>query len=164
MIDERTIDTKDFIENKLLKEIQRLQDSGFYYLSFLVISQAIEFTGAFLDSKPIRARGQSKKRFANALSQLFAKEYGLINTNDFLYDKLRSHITHSLFPSTWMLLTSRKEEPDLMHLSKKRGKLVFIAEDFFEDFKKACYELISMIDEKRVKDKKLSNDYASFKL
>ena len=164
MIVEGTMNTRDFLENKLLKEIQRLQNNGFYYLSYIVISQAIEFIGAFLDSKPIRARGQSKRRFRNALSQLFSGRYELLNSNDFLYDKLRSHITHSIFPSTWLFLTSRKENPDLKHLSKYNGKLVFIAEDFFEDFSKACLRLISLIENGDLKDKKLANDYAGFKL
>ena len=95
---------------------------------------------------------------------MFVSEYALLNANNFLYDKLRNHLTHSLFSSTWLLLTSKSENPDLKHLVKHKGKLVFIAEDFFKDFSSACLKLTKLIDEGKIKDKKLANDFASFKL
>lgn len=162
MQQEKAIDEKKFFEEILLAELDRLQKNGFYYLSIFVISQSIELIGAYLDKKPIRARGQSKIRFRKAIDVLFPEKYKVLNRNDWLYDKLRSHLSHSLFPSTWLFLTSYNANSKLKHLKKHNGKLVFIAEELLEDFRKACELLILMLEEGKVRRKKLGNDFTSF--
>ena len=154
-------DIQNYIKNNLLGEVEKLQASGFHYVSFIIISQAIEILGSFLDSKPIRAQRQSRRRYRLAINNLFASKYKRINRDDWLYDKLRNHLTHSFIPSSWIILSSRKSSEGRAHLESVEGKIVFVSEDFFEDFKKACNKIISMIERGEIKSKKLPMELIS---
>ncbi len=152
----------EFIKKEILDEIARLQDNGFHYLSVYVISMAIEFVGSFLDSKPFRARQQSKQRFSNAINNLFPPSYHRLNHNDWLYNKLRNHLAHSFMPSSWIVIASKKENPNLVHLSLKEKKTVFIAEDFYQDFESACNILFRLMESGKIKPKKIDSNMVKF--
>ena len=158
----KKMDEKEFIQKVILNEVARLQKHDFYYLSFFVLSQAIEFLGSFLDKKPFRAKQQSKQRFSNAISTLFSSKYQRLNSNDWLYHKLRSHLAHSFVPSSWIDFTSKAENPKAIHLSRINKKTVFVAEDFLIDFESACQKLFKLLESGEVKSKKLDSNMVSF--
>ena len=53
-----------FLQKVIVDEIAKLQGIGLTYMQFVVMGQAIEVLGSFLDNKPMKAKGQSGKRFA----------------------------------------------------------------------------------------------------
>ncbi len=149
---------KSFISKFFIKEIKRLQQEEFYYFSFILIGQAIEGLGGFMDNKPLKARGQSFKRFTKAINILMPPKYRLINKNNFLYDKLRNQMTHSFIPSnTLLLLTKEKNINNYSHLDIIDKKLVLIAEDFQEDIITACNKLFYLLDNDKVRPKMIAN-------
>ena len=150
-----------YLKNNLIDEISRLQKSGFHKISFIIITQAIEILGSFFDSKPIRARQQSKQRFRLAIENLFPDKYKALNSNDWMYDKLRNHLTHSFLPSSWIILTKLESSGKMNHLSKLHGKTIFISEKYFDDFKYACNKLLEMLEAGEVKSKRLPPELLS---
>ncbi|MGB0977011.1 MAG: hypothetical protein ACPGSG_08515, partial [Prolixibacteraceae bacterium] len=70
---------KAFVERLFVQEIGRLQKEGFTFFSFILMGQAIETLGAFLDKKPMKATGQSAKRFSKGLNWLMGDAYKVIN-------------------------------------------------------------------------------------
>ncbi|MCF8373560.1 MAG: hypothetical protein K9H64_18210 [Bacteroidales bacterium] len=159
---DKKLNEKEFIEKMILSEVTRLQEQGFYYLSFFVISQAIEFLGSFLDDKPFRAKQQSQKRFNAAIARLFPAGYGKLNKDSWLYQKLRNHLAHSFLPSSWIVFSSKNENPKAKHLGRQGKKTVFVAEDFLKDFEFACNTLFAKIESGEIKPKKLGSDMVSF--
>ena len=53
-----------FIREVIVDEITKLQGVGLSYMQFVIMGQAIEVLGSFLDNKPMKAKGQSAKRFS----------------------------------------------------------------------------------------------------
>ena len=85
------------MEEIIFGELGKLQKAGLSYMQFVLMGQAIEVLGSFLDHKPMKAKGQSSIRFANGINRLFGGRYRLLNDNFLLYDKLRNQMTHTLF-------------------------------------------------------------------
>ena len=56
---ENIIRTKSFLEKVILEELDKLMASGVSYMGFVIMGQVIEVLGSFLDSKPMKAKGQS---------------------------------------------------------------------------------------------------------
>ena len=70
------MNTKEFINNVLIKEIKSIQqENGYHYISFGLISQGIEFLGACLDNYKFDAPGKSRERFNKSINELFPSEY-----------------------------------------------------------------------------------------
>ncbi|MBU0763977.1 MAG: hypothetical protein KJ607_03980, partial [Bacteroidetes bacterium] len=133
-----------------------LQDTGFHYFSFIMMALAIETMGAFLDTKPFRAQSQSKKRFSAAIRKLFDRRYIIDNRTDWLYEKLRNHFAHTMVPSSWLILTSvASNRTGKEHLSFHDDKLVLVAEDFYNDMKKAAERLIRLIEQGKAEGKRI---------
>ena len=80
-----------FIREVVVNEIAKLQGVGLSYMQFVIMGQAIEVLGSFLDNKPMKAKGQSAKRFSLGVKKLFGGRYRLLNDNGFLYDN-DSHV------------------------------------------------------------------------
>jgi len=53
-----------FIREVVVNEIAKLQGVGLSYMQFVIMGQAIEVLGSFLDNNPMKAKGQSAKRFS----------------------------------------------------------------------------------------------------
>ena len=124
------------------------------------MSQALETLGSFLDSKPLKARDQSKLRFSHAMNKLMPIKYARLNDNHLLYDQLRASMAHTFTTSRQIILSSRSsKEFGKMHLQKQDDKLILIAEDFYEDFKKACLRLIEGMEKGIISDKKINSDF-----
>ena len=56
------------------------------------------------------------------------------------YGQLRCGMSHSFAPKLAITLSSKAEEP---HLTEKEGRLNLRCEDFYQDFKTACEEVIT---------------------
>ena len=142
-----------FLEKLLIIDIKKLIDNKQEYIALVILSQSIETLGAFLDSKPFRAKAQSKKRFSLALKKLFPYKYRKANDKFFLYDKLRNHIAHILIPSSRIIIITNTDEHK--HMETSNGNLYIFIEEFYNDVKTATEELISMINNNKIKYKNL---------
>jgi len=143
-----------FLKQLLIIDIKKLIDNKQEYVALIIMSQSIETLGAFLDSKPFRAKAQSKKRFSLALKKLFSYKYRKANDKFFLYEKLRNHIAHILIPSSKIIIIPNTNEYKHMEISK--GNLYICIEEFYNDVKIATEELIVMIEKNKIMYKKLS--------
>ncbi|MFA8436447.1 MAG: hypothetical protein ACEPOZ_18210 [Marinifilaceae bacterium] len=154
---EKTEQEKRFIKKIFIEEIGRLQEEGFHFFSFILMGQAIEALGSFLDQKPLKARAQSSKRFSKSLNLVMGYKYRKVNQDHWFYDKFRNQLTHSFVPSKSLLLTHRAQKPEgVEHLQWLDDRLVLVAEDMYEDLVNGCYKLFRMIDKGEVKVKRIA--------
>lgn len=149
-----------FLNEVVIGELGKLQSAGLSYMHFVLMGQAIEVLGGFLDNKPMKAKGQSAKRFSNGVNRLFGGRYRLLNDNCFLYDKLRNQMTHTFIPGGDLLLVNRESESDHTgHLEYWDGRLVLIAEIFYKDICLACQRLMNYLNDGRIKPKNIAFEY-----
>ena len=138
--------SEHFLREVVEKEIAKLQGVGLSYMQFVIMGQAIEVLGSFLDNKPMKAKGQSAKRFSLAVKKLFGGRYRQLNDNSFLYDKLRNQMTHTFIPGGDLILLNQSENTNgYKHLQMTNGKLVSMSEIFYEDICKACERLLEAL-------------------
>ena len=154
------LSSKDFIQKIFIEEVGRLVASGFYHFAFVIMAQGLETLGSFLDTKPLKAREQSKLRFSHAINRLMPKQYAAFNNNHALYDQLRASMAHTFTVSRKIFLTSKSNsEFGEKHLQKTDEKLILVAEDFYKDFKKACERLLDGMDKGIISEKKINTDF-----
>ena len=154
------LSSKQFIQKVFIEETGKMIDHGLYHHSFVIMSQALETLGSFLDSKPLKARDQSKLRFSRAINRLMPVKYAKLNDNHSLYDQLRASLAHTFTSSKHILLTSRTNmELGKKHLEKMDEKLILVAEDFYVDFKKACFRLIEGMEKGIISEKKINTEF-----
>jgi hypothetical protein len=146
-----------FLHDVIVTELSKMQGIGLSYMQFVLMGQAIEVLGSFLDRKPMKARDQSARRFALSVNKLFGGRYRLLNDKNALYDKLRNQMTHTFIPGGNMLLLNRKDNREgYRHLEQVGERLVLIAEDFHEDICRAVERLCLALKEGRLKAKPIS--------
>lgn len=151
-----------FLDEVIVKELGKLQKAGLSYMPFVCMGQAIEVLGGFLDHKPMKAKGQSAKRFSNGVNRLFGGRYRLLNDNYFLYDKLRNQMTHTFIPGRDLLLLAKTgQDGQPRHLSYTGGQLVLVSEVFYQDICTACERLKEYLRSGRVKPKNIAFEYES---
>lgn len=149
-----------FLEEVIIRELGKLQDAGLSYMQFVLMGQAIEVLGGFLDNKPMKAKGQSSKRFANGVNRLFGGRYRLLNDSCFLYDKLRNQMTHTFIPGKGLiLLPAVSPDGKYKHLDYQDGQLVLVAEVFYRDICEACARLVAGMKAGRIKPKNIAFEY-----
>jgi len=159
----------DFIQKVLIEEFRKIQqDEGHHYISFSLICQGIEFLGACLDSEPFSAKGRSAARFRRALYDLFPASYRQFNQGTGrpfdLYENLRCGLHHVILPESPIELIeqSEREKFDVNHLEVKEirsmSRLVLVLEDLFDDYEKACKEIIARIHDGRLRGWKFEGD------
>ena len=150
--------TEKFLDEVVIRELGKIQQADLCYMQFVLMGQAIEVLGGFLDNKPMKAKGQSSKRFSNGVNRLFGGRYRLLNDNYFLYDKLRNQMTHTFIPGGDLLLYSHKESAgNAGHLEYAGGKLVLIGDVFYQDICTASARLVNLLKEGKVKPKNISS-------
>lgn len=140
---------KEFIENVLIADIDKLIENGFEFFAFILICQGVEYLGNFFDDEKFEEYGKSEERFRNALKNLFNNSF-YKNKQEWLFKNLRGNLIHQIRPSDEILLTSlRNGCPGEMHLKKEDtyNRTIFIIELFFEDFKKAIKKLFFEIEQ-----------------
>ncbi|MFN8436210.1 MAG: hypothetical protein U0V72_01125 [Cytophagales bacterium] len=145
--------------NNYLEEVEFLIKAQKYQLSFLLLSQIIEFLGSLIDDKPLRAKDQSKKRFSLALKKLFKAEYHKANDKDFLYYQYRCNMSHLLSGSANILLTNSEKTPKILHLKTNNNKLLLVIEPLFEDTQLACQKFMFKLKNNEYKAKKGLNTF-----
>ena len=159
----------DFIQKGLIDEFKKIQqDEGHHYISFSLISQGIEFLGACLDSDPFSKEGLSGPRFRNAICNLFPTPYHEFNQGKGrpfdLYDNLRCGLLHVVLPKPQLELIGRSEKTEFeanhLEVKKIRGvdRLVLVSEDLFEDYEKACKEIMARISDGRLSGSKFAGE------
>lgn len=160
MNNENNLSAKEFIQKVFIDETGRLVDAGFYHFAFVIIAQGLEVLGGFLDTKPLKAREQSKLRFSHAINRLMPKEYSKFNNNHRLYDQLRASLAHTFTASRSLLLTSNNDAKfGKKHLQETDKKVILVVENFYVDFKKACLRLIDGMDKGIIHDKKINEEF-----
>ena len=160
MNNENNLSAKEFIQKVFIDETGRLVDAGFYHFAFVIIAQGLEVLGGFLDTKPLKAREQSKLRFSHAINRLMPKEYSKFNNNHRLYDQLRASLAHTFTASRSLLLTSNNDAKfGKKHLQETDKKVILVAENFYNDFKKACLRLMDGMDKEIINDKKINEEF-----
>jgi hypothetical protein len=134
-----------FLSENIVPEITRLQEKQFLLPSFVMMMQTIEYLGAVLDGKPLKAREQSKKRFSAAIKKLFDSRYHYYNRNNELYDHLRNHLMHAFSAGSHFNICFAAEAGDQKHLAKNNdGKVVVIAEEMLKDIEIAMKKCKNM--------------------
>lgn len=157
---ENNISAKEFIQKVFIEEAGRLVDAGFYHFAFVIMAQGIETIGSFLDSKPLKAREQSKLRFSHAINRLMPVKYAELNNNHILYDQLRASLAHTFTSSRQIYLTAKENsEYGNKHLQELDGKLILVAEDFYKDFKKACLRLLDGMNKEIITERKINSEF-----
>ena len=157
MIDSSLLNTSEeqcqWIRSTFIEQTEKLIQSGFTTIAYMVIGQGIETMGAFLDKKPFKAKGQSVERFSLALKKMFPERYSEFNNRDFLYRNLRSNLTHLSVGSPYLFLGTEKD--GVKHLWVENKKTSLVLERFFQDYKNAWESIITYICEGKIKVKPL---------
>ena len=131
-----------FLDDIIIGELGKVQGISLTCMHFVLMGQAIEVLGGFLDNKPSKAKHQGAKRFAAGINKLLGGRYRLANENNELYQCLRNQMTHTFTPGKGLLLLNRADAaPGIRHLDKIGDKRVLIAEDFYEDICGAAIRL-----------------------
>lgn len=142
--------TPSFLEVEYLKPASLLLESGHTGAALLLLTQSVEVMGALLDNKPLKARGQSKKRFSIAFKKLFPALYSARNTDDWLYENLRNHLVHT-FTSGGKIRIISNSEDDGFHLKKEDQAIHFSAFRFLSDCQMAISKLEGLLLSKEKK-------------
>ena len=146
-----------FLNEIMIQELGKVVQADLAYTQFVLMGQAVEVLGSLLDNKPMKAKGQSAKRFAQSVNRLFGGRYRVLNDNNMLYDKLRNQMTHTFIPSKDILLRNQKDsQGEYHHLEFWNGKLVLVSEVFYEDICRACRRLLHLLKEGKVKPKNIA--------
>lgn len=146
-----------FLKEVVIRDLEKLQEADLSYMHFVLMGQTIEVLGGFLDRKPMKAEGQSSRRFAAGVKYLFGGRYRLLNENNFLYDTLRNQMTHTFIPARNLCLVNEKGETvKARHLSVKEGRLTLVSSVFYEDICRACDRLLVILKEGHVKPKNIA--------
>lgn len=134
-----TLKPKEFIQKVFIAELSELSQKN-HYISFAIMAIGIEFLGKCLDASAKHWNvSKSEKNFIEAIESLNAfKKYR--QHKNILYTDLRCGFAHSFVPKSKLTLSSKNEMP---HMNIDNGRLNLRCEDFYEDFKSACEEVIS---------------------
>ena len=142
----------DFL-NGILNQAKSLVAEGHTAVATLVMSQLIEIMGSYFDAKPMRSREQSANRFNTAIYKLFPIKYSKANKKSFLYYQLRTSIVHTLTPTCSVALKTGTSD---QHLTEKEEITEIYVGNLLNDTEKAVGILIRLINEDKVKLKKLA--------
>lgn len=142
----------DFL-NGILNQAKSLVAEGHTAVATLVMSQLIEIMGSYFDAKPVRSREQSANRFNTAIYKLFPIKYSKSNRKSFLYYQLRTSIVHTLTPTCSVALKTGTSD---QHLTEKEEITEIYIGNLLNDTEKAVGILIRLINEDKVKVKKLA--------
>jgi hypothetical protein len=148
------VNSKEFTEKYLLKEVQLIEAANVRLHLLLALVHGVETAGALLDEKPFKAKGQGKKRFALALRKLFPTSYSDANSSSDLYNILRSHMAHCMLPAKQILLTQKSVE----HLVKTDNGIQIHLNTFYQDYLEAMKKLVLLIESNHVKPKRIEFD------
>lgn len=135
---------KEFIQQVLINELGEIH-SQHPYIAFATMAIGVEFLGKCLndhDDWNFYAAGIHKQDFKTAMSHLksFKKYRPYLQSHD-LWNALRNGFSHSFVPKNTLSLSGND---DMEHLVEYDGRINLNCDDFYEDFKSACEEVIAM--------------------
>lgn len=141
---------KEFIQQVLITETGQIH-ADHPYISFAMMAIGIEFLGKCLNNcDDWNEPGRSKVDFEIAINSLNSlTTYRPLLTSHSLWDSLRNGFAHSFVPKSTLSLSSKNETPHLKQISTTKINLK--CEDFYEDFKNACIEVIAKLDFPNIK-------------
>ncbi len=146
---------QNFIQTLLIKESQALYRAGFNFSTVMFIANGIETLGAFIDSKPLGAKAQSKKRFNKALLELFPASYHPLVEKDWLYKQLRCNLSHMSSTGAFItLMASPKHKAQ--HLKPLNSTRIICIAALLDDFIVACYRVMESLESKSLKQKAMA--------
>ena len=145
-----------FLNDNLLIPIRKILDDKQLVFGFLLMGQAIEILGSYLDDKPFRVTRQSARRFSASVYKLFPGKYSATNRKNFLYIQLRTSLTHLFIPTEKLKLVEGIDEKNKHHLNVEDGVLILYSENLYLDLSKAVSLLIKHLDQGDIKPKKIS--------
>ncbi|NMD00370.1 MAG: hypothetical protein GYA62_11710 [Bacteroidales bacterium] len=129
-----------------IEEAKKQLNSGNIELSIIILTLCIEWMGAMIDKKPLKAPKQTKKRFDMAINKLLGGNYAALNRDSFFYEHWRNQLIHTGKPSSLFIITTNKE---LKHLSKNEDKKIFFNPDvFLIDIESAFKKIIAETSKK----------------
>jgi len=139
---------KQFIETFFIAQVGEVVDT-IPYMAFVVMGIGIEYLGKCLTKEKLQDEEKSRERFEDAISTIPAlSKYkpftGKGNKFD-LYSSLRCGLAHAAAPKYPIKLSSKNEEAHLT-IHDNGNRLNLRCEDFYDDFKRACEEVIQMPD------------------
>ncbi|MEK6726709.1 MAG: hypothetical protein AABY54_09230 [Deltaproteobacteria bacterium] len=136
---------KQFIQQVFISELDKIKSTN-SYISFALIATGIEFLGKCLDNdaKHWNVSRKSKFNFEYAINHLDSLIlYRPYLTSHKLWDSLRNGFAHSFVPKYPVTLSSKDEASHLL-LHENNERLNLKCEDFYNDFKNACIEVVNM--------------------
>lgn len=147
----------EFLQKQVMQSVKKVFDDNQLVFGFMLMAQATEILGSYLDYKPFRAKQQSFKRYCLSINKLFPYEYSKANDKGFLYYQLRACMTHMFIPTERISLNSGWQSKEKPHLSISNEVMYLYSEDFFKDFQNAIEKLISLISSDKIKLKVISS-------
>ncbi len=146
----------DFLNKKIIVAVSKVLNQNEYVLTVMIAAQAIEVLGAYLDDKPMRAKGLSAKRFELALYKLFPKKYAELNSKSFLYTQMRACLTHMFIPTPSLLIVGKQDLEGYKHLEMENGTLIIKVDELLKDLINATNKVIKLLLEGKIRPKKIS--------
>lgn len=146
----------EFLNSRIILGIKKIIDINEDVFAVMLMAQSVEVLGAYLDSKPMRAKNLSSQRFAIALYNLFPKRYSLLNKSSILYSQLRACITHTLIPTSSIIILKSSNQKKYLHLDMCDDKIVISVDQFYYDLKIATTKIIESLEKEIIKPKKIS--------
>ena len=147
------METKEFIQKTLINGIGELVPKQAYF-AFALIAVGIEFLGKCLDTEnqDWNKSGMSKIHFELVINKLNSFErYRKYLEKYSIWNSYRNGFAHSFVPKAPISLSSGEERIHLDVYNRCGLEwLNFKCEDFYEDFKNACFEVINMNFENHV--------------
>jgi len=132
---------KEFIQSTLIDGVGEIHETQ-PYIAFAVMAIGIEFLGKCINEyDDWNHRGRSQRDFELAINDLnsFIKYRPLLASHN-LWTSLRNGLTHAFVPKGTLTLSSKGEEA---HFTDTSIPIVNLrCENFYEDFKNACKEVI----------------------
>lgn len=135
---------KEFIQATFINDLGRMITTQNYYLAFVIMGVGIEYLGKCLTPAKDWQAGKSRTTFEKAVNTLeaLAPYRRLLKEYD-LYDSLRCGLAHAAVPKFQITLSSTDAEAP--HMYEHNGRINLRCESFYEDFKRACEEVIAKV-------------------
>jgi len=153
----KTMTPKEFIQQVLITETGQIH-TNHPYISFAIMAIGIEFLGKCLnDCEDWNEPRRSKIDFELAVNTLPSlTTYRPLLSSHNLWDSLRNGFAHSFVPKNTLSLSSNDETSHLTQITATKINLK--CEDFYNDFKNACNEVLAMTT---FPSNKMSNPFLS---
>lgn len=140
----RNLSPKEFIQATFISDLGKMIRTENYYLAFVIMGVGIEYLGKCLTPAKDWQEGKSRPTFEKAVNTLeaLAPYRRLLKEYD-LYDSLRCGLAHAAIPKDKITLSSTDAEAP--HMYEHNGRINLRCETFYEDFKRACEEIIAKV-------------------